>query len=242
MFKLFVSRVAMATALLTMAACASSSRNAADQRVAPPPPIQPQQSLSYLNSGARPAPPPLSTAPQNAVAQDIVLRGVAFAQSGAGRFPPNSTLTVRVFDTVGGNVGNPITEQSYTSSGVLPWPYAMNFRREALAGVRQASLAAKIEGPDGQVVYQSANPVPLIPGRSEDIPMVAVGAAATSAAATPARIDPFTGAPIERVGDSLYGIPDINSSYGAPTFDSPTYPGQSFEPTTISGPPRNNVF
>ena len=242
MLKSFVSQITLAAALLSLAACASSTRNIADLRVAPP--SAPQQSLPQQNLSLRPAlPPPPRNAPINAGAQDIVLRGVAFAQSGDGRFPPDSTLTVRVFDAVVGNVGDPITEQSYKSSGVLPWPYAMNFRREALAGVRQASLAAQFAGPDGQVIYKSAGPVPLIPGSSEEIPMVAFGPAGGTFVSTgPARVDPFTGVSIERGASSRYGIPDINSSYGAPTFDSPIHPGQSFEQTTISGPPRNSVF
>jgi len=127
---------------------------------------------------------------------------------------------------------------------VLPWPYSFNFRSEVLGGVRQPSLAAQVEGPDGQLIYRSANAVPLIRGGSEDIPMIAVGAANTgfSAAPAPANLDPFTGEPIQRAARSQYGIPDINEVYGAPNFDAPVYPGQSFDSTSFSGPPTNGVF
>jgi len=182
--------------------------------------------------------------PQLGGAQDVVLRGVAFAQDGDGRFPPNSTLTVRVYDAATGDVNNPLVQQTYSGSGVLPWPYAMNFRREALVGVRQASLAAQVEGPDGQLIYRSAQAVPLVPGGAEDIPLVpvALGGGGFRAAEAPAKIDPFTGAPIKRESISRYGIPDDRTIYGSPNFDAPVYPGQSFDPVSISGPPTNGVF
>jgi len=238
--KSIAGRVAVVVALVAMAACAPN-RPLPDQRITAPP--APRQSLSYINPGTQQPVAPRQNVQAAPVAQDIVLRGVAFAQRGDGRFPPNSTLTVRVYDAAG-DINNPVAQQTFNGSGVLPWPYSFNFRQEALAGIRQASLAAQVEGPDGQLIYRSANAVPLIRGGSEDIPMVAVGASGGgfSAAPAPAELDPFTGEPIQRAARSQYGIPDINEVYGAPNFDAPVYPGQSFDSTSFSGPPTNGVF
>jgi len=242
MFQPIVSRATFVVALFAVAACSQAPRDT-DQRVSPPPP--PAQNQSYLNPGAQPIAPQRAVPGNPGVAQDIVLRGVAYAARGDGRFPPNSTLTLRVYDA-GGDINNPVAEQSYTRSGVLPWPYSMNFRTEALAGVRQPTLAGQIQGPNGQLIYRSEQAVALVPGGSEDIPLVAVGAGggnlAVAPAPAPAAVDPFTGAPIQRGPVPQYGIPDYRSTYGAPTYDAPAYPGQSFEPTSISGPPSNGVF
>ena len=242
MFKLFSGRVTAIAALFAMAACAQAPRPA-EQGAPLPPPNTPNQSLTYLNPGAPARAPQRSFQPSPA-AQDVVLRGVAYAERGDGRFPPNSTLTLRVYDAANGDVNNPILEESFKGSGVLPWPYSMNLRREALRGARQQSVAGQIEGPDGQLIYRSEQAVLLVPGSSDDIPLVAVGAGGGNVGVVqaPARVDPFTGVPYEPGPTSQYGIPDINTTYGAPTFDSPTYPNQSFDQTTISGPPRNNVF
>ena len=238
MFKPIVSRATVAVALFAMAACSQAPRNT-EQRVSPPPPPAPNQ--AYLNPGAQSIAPQGGLPSNRSVAQDVVLRGVAYAARGDGRFPPNSTLTLRVYDA-GGDINNPVAQQSYTRSGVLPWPYAMNFRTEVLAGVRQPLLAGQIEGPDGQVIYRTEQPVTLVPGGSEDIPLVAVGGGGANVTAAPADVDPFTGAPIQRGASSQYGIPDLRGAYGAPSYDVPVYSGQSFEPISASGPPTNGVF
>lgn len=242
MYKPFVGRAALTAALFAMAACSTAQRNPDPRLSQPLPPPGP----SYSGGGQQYAPAPVQAQPQPgglAGAQDIVLRGVAYAASGDGRFPPNSKMTVRVFDAAGGDVNNPDVEQSFTRSGVLPWPYTMNFRTEAIAGLRQPTLAAQIEGPDGQLIYRSAQAVPLVPGGSEDIPMAAAsGSASAGAIPAPAQIDPFTGAPIQRGPQPRYGIPDDRNAYGAPNYDSTVYPGQSYQPVGISGPPSNGVF
>jgi len=240
MFKPMIGRVAVVAALFALAACAP--KRTVDPRLAQPLPPPGPSAQAFQPQGLQPP----SVTQQAGAPQDIVLRGVAFAQRGDGRFPPNSRLTIRVFDADRGNVGNPIVQETYSGSGVLPWPYSLNFRTEALAGVRQAALVAQLEGPDGQLIYQSAQPVPLVPGGSEDIPMIAVGASSSSggfsSGPSTARTDPFTGAPIERESITRYGIPDDRGIYGSPTFDAPVYPGQSYDPVSISGPPTNGVF
>lgn len=241
MFKPLVGRVALTAALFAMAACSTAQRNP-DPRLSQPFPAPAQP----YTGGPQYAPAPIQAQPQPQQGglsgpRDIVLRGVAYANSGDGRFPPNSTLTVRVFDAAGGDVNDPDVEQSYTRSGVLPWPYTMGFRTEAIAGLRQPTLAAQIEGPDGQLIYRSSQAVPLVPGGSEDIPLDAVGVGAT-AGGNPTPVDPYTGAPIQRGPQSAYGIPDDRTTYGAPNYDAPVYSGQSYQPVGISGPPSNGVF
>ncbi len=243
MFNPIFGRMAVVTALFALAACSSAPR-AADPRLSQP--LPPPGAVTP--GGGQAIQPQRLAAPglqrPGGVPQDIVLRGVAFAESGDGRFPPESVLTVRVYDAAGAGINDPEIEQRFIRSGVLPLPYSINFRSEALAGVRQPTLAAQLEGPDGQIIYRSASAVPLVPGGSEDIPMVPVGLASANAGAppAPAGIDPFTGAPIQRRPSSQYGIPDIRDGFGAPTFDSPIHPGQSYDPISISGPPTNGVF
>lgn len=241
MFKTITGRAALCAALFAMTACAQAPRNADPRLSQPLPPPG-----SNLSGGAIPQQQqqipvqPRAATPQ-AGAQDIVLRGAAYAASGDGRFPPQSRMTVRVYDAAVGDVNEWIAEQSFTRSGVLPWPYTMRFRTEALKGVARPALAARIEGPDGRLVYQSQQAVPLVEGGSEDIPMVSVGVGGGSVALPQAR-EQYVGAPIQQRPLTSYGIPDDRATYGTPNYDNPAYSGQSFEPTSISGPPSNGVF
>jgi len=233
MFKPLFGRAALCAALLAMAACAQTPREVNPRVSQPLPPPGPS-----ISGG--PIPQPQYAAPPQAGAQDIVLRGAAYAVSGSGAFPPESRMTVRVYDAAVGDVNDWAAEQSYTRSGALPWPYEMRFRTEALNGIARPALAARIEGPDGRLVYQSEKAVPLIEGGSEDIPMTPVSGG--GAVSLPNAQGQYVGAPIPRGPQSSYGIPDDRASYGAPSYDAPVYPGQSYEPTSISGPPSNSIF
>lgn len=235
-------RAALCGAVLAMSACAQSSRDVNPRISQPLPPPGPNISGGPIPQSQLAARPPvvIQNGPQSN-AQDIVLRGAAYAVSGDGRFPPSSRMTVRVYDAAVGNVNDWAAEQSYTRSGVLPWPYEMRFRSEALNGIARPALAARIEGPDGRLVYRTENAVPLVEGGSEDIPMTPVTGGGISSAPAQAP-GAYVGAPVVRGPQPRYGIPDNRASYGAPRYDTPTYSGQSFEPTSISGPPSNGVF
>jgi uncharacterized lipoprotein YbaY len=237
MFKPLVGRAALCGALLAMAACAQAPREANPVLSQPLPPPGPNVSGGPIPQSQYAAPP---QAGPRAGAQDIVLRGAAFAASGTGAFPPSSRMTVRVYDAAVGDVNDWVAEQSYTRSGALPWPYEMRFRTEALNGVVRPALAARIEGPDGRLYYRSERAVPLVEGGSEDIPMSAVSAG--GAVSLPGAQGQYVGAPVQRGAQSSYGIPDDRASYGAPSYDAPVYPGQTYEPTSISGPPSNSIF
>ena len=230
MSKILVGRASLVAALVAMSACAQSPRDANPRLSDPLPPPGP------ISSGGQYAAPPAS-------AQDIRLAGVAFASSGDGRFPPNSRMTIRVYDAAVGEVNDWAAEQSYTRSGGLPWPYEMRFRSEALNGLARPAIAARIEGPDGRLMYQSNQAVPLVRGGSEDIPMSPVGAGGYSAVApSAAPATTYVGAPVQRGPEPSYGIPDYNQTYGAPSYDAPVYPGQTFGSPSLSGPPSNEVF
>jgi len=231
MLNSLVSRTVFAGAILATAACSFTPRKVDPRLSQPlPPPSQARVSAPQL--------PPSQPIPS---AQDIVLRGVAFAASGDGRYPPNSRLTVRVYDAAAGNANDWAAEQNYTRSGGLPWPYEMRFRAAALNGIASPALTARIEGPDGRLVYQSERAVPLVAGGSEDIPMRLITGGGVSADSQQAP-DQYFDAPISRGPQSTDGIPDFRSSYGSPTYNTPAYPGQSYEPTTLSGPPSNTIF
>lgn len=232
MFQKFVIRAALAASALAMAACAQAPRETNPRLSDPLPPPAP------VTQAAPQA--PVQAAPQ-AGAQDIVLRGAAYAVSGDGRFPPNSQMTVRVYDAAVGDVNQWVAEQSFTRSGGLPWPYSMNFRSEALRGVSQPALAARIEGPRGELIYQTEQAVALVPGKAEDIPMSFVGGGVGIApAANPAQS--YVGASVQREVPTRYGIPDDRAAYGTQNYDASVYPGQSYQPSTLSGPPSNGVF
>lgn len=231
MLKPLVSRAALAASLLVIAACSQAPRETNARLTDPLPPPGP------ISSGGQVA-PQFAPAPTNG--SDIVLRGAAYAESGDGRFPPNSRMTVRVYDAAVGDVNDWAAEQSYSRSGALPWPYEMRFRTEALNGIARPVLAARIEGPDGRLVYQSDRAVPLVEGGSEDIPLVSVAGGGV-VLGTPAD-GQYIGAPVQQGPAQRYGIPDPNVGYGAPNYSNPVYSGQSFESTTFSGPPSNGTF
>ncbi len=224
-----VTRAALTVALLAISACSQAPRDVDPRLSQPLPPPSQVSSGAPLSSGAVPGP------------QDIVLRGAAFAVSGDGRYPQNSRLTVRVYDAAVGNVNEWVAEQSYTRSGGLPWPYEMRFRTEALKGVTNPALAARIEGPDGRLVYETPRAIPLVEGGSEDIPLSPVAGGGV-AALPDGESDQYIDSPIAQQPQQSYGIPDIRSSYGSPRYDAPVYLGQSYEPTSISGPPSNTIF
>ncbi len=229
MSKSLVIRATYAVALLAISACSQAPRDVDPRLSQPlPPPTQ-------VSSRSVPSP---ALVPSG---QEVVLRGTAFAVSGDGRYPQNSRLTVRVYDAAVGNVNDWVAEQSYTRSGGLPWPYEMRFRNEALNGITSPALAARIEGPDGRLVYETSRAIPLVDGGSEDIPLSPI--AGGGIAALPEQgSGQYLESPLAQQPQQSYGIPDIRSSYGSPRYDSPVYPGQSYEPTSISGPPSNTIF
>jgi len=231
MLKSLKKRAVVASTLFAVAACSSAPRETDPRLSQPlPPPLEtrtgaPLPSPSGFDSGI----------------QGVVVRGVAFATSGDGRYPQNSRLTVRVYDAAGGNANAWIAEQNFTRSGGLPWPYELRIGAAKLSGITSPALAARIEGPDGRLVYQSQGNVPLVAGVSEDIPMVRVtgGGVAAISEQVPGE---YNDAPLQRGVQSTDGIPDFRSSYGSPSYNTPAYPGQSYEPTTLSGPPSNTIF
>jgi uncharacterized lipoprotein YbaY len=226
MVRFSIARGALAVALIALAGCSQSSAPNQAGLSDPLPPPRVGTSTSTV------------PAPQFG-GQDIFLRGAAFAAAGDGLLPPDSQMTVRVFDAVDGDPTEWVAEQSYTRNGGLPWPYGMEFRTEALQGVQRPVIAAQISGPDGRLIYRSERPVPLVAGGSEDLPMVPVTGSGV-ASSVPA--DAYSGAAVKPRVPTTYGIPDFNASYGTPTYDTPVYQGQSYERSTLSGPPGNGVF
>jgi len=227
MISFSIGRGALAVSIIALAGCAQSTAPERPGLSDPLPPPRAGTSTSTI------------PAPQIG-AQDVFLRGAAFAAAGNGQLPPDSQMTVRVYDAAaGGNPSEWLAEQSYVRSGGLPWPYGMEFRTEALKGVQRPVIAAQISGPDGRLLYRSERPVPLIAGGSEDLPMVPVTGSGV-AGGVPA--EAYNGAAIKPRVPTTYGIPDFNASYGTPTYDTPVYQGQSYERSTLSSPPGNGVF
>ncbi len=230
MLKRTGAQAAIGTLLLIIMSCSrtvSDPVSISNTRLLPPP--------DQINTSL-----PQSTAP--APGQDIVLRGVAFAKTGDGGFPPDSRLTIRVFDAQTVNQGNGLAERIYTRSGVLPWPYELRLRSADLRNLFRPALSARLEGPDGRLIYKSDTAVPFSPEHDADIPLSLVIGDGVAALPGEKPIEQHIGAPIAQNPITSFGIPDLRSGYGAPTYDAPAYPGQTFESTTISGPPSNTIF
>ena len=154
---------------LTLAACAQE--RGPDPRIAEPLPAP-----GVITPGAV---PPGAYGPQ-----DAVLRGAAYAVSGPGGMPPGARMVVRVYDASTGGINDPVAEQVFTrpNGGALPWPYELRLPLERLNALRQAAVAARVEGPDGQPIYVNRQAVFLREGGSDDIPMVPASGAGFGAA------------------------------------------------------------
>jgi len=152
------------------------------QRPAPEPaPVQQVQ---------RPAPPPVQQvaqrpAPQPAPRQSeqqVAIGGTAFPTDGSqGRVPPGSRLMVRVYDAAGGDVNVRAAEGAFRVTGGLPVRYKVPVPARALEAMDLPAVAARVESPNGGVVYRNETAVLLKEGANGDIPMTRQRKVAASA-------------------------------------------------------------
>lgn len=232
-------RAILVVAALALTACAQrKAPTTVGEPLPPPGPVSPGPAQPYPTAQQPYAGP-----------QDAVLRGVAYlAAGGNAQVPSGSRMTVRVYDAQTADVNRPIAQRDYTSNGQgLPWSYELRVPLEAMQTLNRPAVAARIEAPDGRVLYLNDRAVNLSQGSADDIPMVPAGA--TSQGFSQYQ-PPSTGPvqttypgyePVPQYARPTYGIPE-DTGYGRPTYDQPVYPGQTYGGSTLSGPPSNITY
>ena len=202
-----VSRVAIALGLAgALSACATSAPrdysppppNQAYQQPAAPAPVRqqaqrPVQQSPYtppVQQTQRPAPPPAQQVAQRPAErpaprrseQQVAIGGTAFPTDGSqGRVPPGSRLVVRVYDAAGGDVNVRAAEGAFRVSDGLPVRYKVPVPARALEAMDLPAVAARVESPNGGVVYRNETAVLLKEGANGDIPMTLQRKVAASA-------------------------------------------------------------
>ena len=241
-------RAIIVVAALALTACTQRAAPRVGDPVPPPGAVTPGPAQPYGTPPSYAPPPPAGYG--QAGAQDAVLRGAAYLQAGGStQVQPGSRMTVRVYDAERADVNRPIAERVFTSNGQgLPWAYELRVPLESMRTLTKPAVAARIESPDGRLLYLNDRAVTLSEGGADDIPMVPANAGSSGfteyrPAGTPTPQPNYTdyGLP-QQQAQPTYGIPDYDPGYGAPTYDVPTYPGQTYDSPSISGPPSNTIY
>jgi len=159
------------------------------QRPAPPA-VQQQPYTPPVQQTQRPAPPPAQQVAQRPAErpaprrseQQVAIGGTAFPTDGSqGRVPPGSRLVVRVYDAAGGDVNVRAAEGAFRVSDGLPVRYKVPVPARALEAMDLPAVAARVESPNGGVVYRNETAVLLKEGANGDIPMTLQRKVAASA-------------------------------------------------------------
>ena len=103
----------------------------------------------------------------------VIVAGQARAADGTlGRYPQGSRMVVRVYDA-GVTVNRPLVERTFTrGTGSLPWAYEVRVPDAAFRSLQRPAVAARVEAPDGVVIYKNVDAVLMRAGAADDIPMV----------------------------------------------------------------------
>lgn len=123
--------------------------------------------------GAGPQPGYSGPVAQPPAGPSVLVAGEARAVDGTrGRYPQGSRMVVRVYDA-GITVNRPLVERTFPQgSGALPWRYEVRVPEQAFRQLQRPAVAARIEAPDGVVIYKNADAVLMRAGAPDDIPMV----------------------------------------------------------------------
>lgn len=156
-----------------LSACASSAPP--DRAYAPPPapaypPAQQQQQRppAPVQQVQRPVERPAARPSE----QQVAIGGTAFPVDGSeGSVPPGSRLVVRVYDAAGGDVNVRVAEGAFRVSDGLPARYKVPVPARALRTMDLPAVAARVESPNGGIIYRNETAVLLKEGANGDIPM-----------------------------------------------------------------------
>jgi len=187
-----VSRLVCALGLAgALSACASSAPP--PQQVyapAPPPPVSypPVQRAPVQQQAQRPVAPvqqvqrPVERPAARPSEQQVAIGGTAFPADGSqGSVPPGSRLVVRVYDAAGGDVNVRAAEGAFRVSDGLPARYKVPVPARAIQAMDLPAVAARVESPNGGVIYRNETAVLLKEGANGDIPMTLQRRVAASA-------------------------------------------------------------
>lgn len=152
------------------------------QYAQPQPRQQPQQIAPQPRQQAQHHQPVPPRAPAPQADQQAAISGTAFPTgSGRGEVPPGSRLVVRVYDAAGGDVNVRVAEGAFPVESGLPARYEVPVSLRTLRALELPAVAARVESPQGGVVFRNEAAVLLKSGAPGDIPMTRQSKEAASA-------------------------------------------------------------